>query len=349
MRGGFITIAEYGEFALIAAIAKALPAGTDLLVGVGDDAAVVRAPDRRVVATTDMLIEGRHFRREWSAARDIGGKAAARNLADIAAMGARPTALLVSFAGPGELEVSWVLELVAGIVQESSSAGAAVAGGDTSSADVVMLAVTALGDLDGREPVTRAGARPGDVVAVTGSLGSAAAGLALLSAGLSQSETDLEPLIRAHRRPTPPYDAGPEAASLGATAMIDVSDGLVADLGHVASASGVQIELRASAIATEPVAPQRLLARAAAVLDDASLRRWVLTGGDDHALAATFPPQVVLPARWTIIGRVSAGNGILVDGSRWNQPGGWEHFLAKLPLVFEQILNVTRGTPICLI
>lgn len=327
-RGGFITIAEYGEFALIAAIGNALPASADLIVGVGDDAAVVRAPDGRVVATTDMLIEGRHFRREWSAARDIGAKAAARNLADVAAMGARPTALLVSFAGPGELQVSWVLELVAGITQESSAAGAAVAGGDTSSADVVMLALTALGDLEGRRPVTRSGARAGDVVAVTGSLGGAAAGLALLSAGLANQDPGLEPLIRAHRRPNPPYDAGPQAAELGATAMIDISDGLIADLGHVASASGVLIELQTSAIAAEPVAPRRLLARAAAVLDGASPQQWVLTGGDDHALAATFPPGTALPAGWTIIGRVSAGNGILVDGTRWNEPGGWEHFLA---------------------
>jgi thiamine-monophosphate kinase len=305
-----------------------LPASADLTVGVGDDAAVVRARDGRVVATTDMLIEGRHFRREWSSARDIGGKAAARNLADVAAMGARPTALLVSFAGPGELEVSWVLELVAGIAQESSAAGAAVAGGDTSSADVVMIAVTALGDLEGREPVTRGGARAGDVVAVTGSLGAAAAGLALLSAGLALDDLDLEPLIRAHRRPRPPYDAGPQAADLGATAMIDISDGLIADLGHVASASGVQIQLQTSAIAAEPVAPQRLLAQAAAVLDGANPQQWVLTGGDDHALAATFPPDTALPARWTIIGRVSEGNGIVVDGSRWNEAGGWEHFLA---------------------
>ncbi|HEX9526684.1 MAG TPA: thiamine-phosphate kinase [Streptosporangiaceae bacterium] len=321
-------IAEYGEFALIAAIGKALPDSADLIVGVGDDAAVVRAPDGRVVATTDMLIEGRHFRREWSAARDIGAKAAARNLADIAAMGARPTALLVSFAGPGELEVSWVLELVAGITQESSAAGAAVAGGDTSSADVVMLAVTALGDLEGRQPVTRGGARAGDVVAVTGSLGGAAAGLALLTAGLTQDDPGLEPLIRAHRRPTPPYAAGRQAADLGATAMIDISDGLIADLGHVSSASGVQIELRTKAITAEPVAPQRLLARAAAVLDGANPQKWVLAGGDDHALAATFPPDAALPAGWTIIGQASTGNGILVDGSRWNDAGGWEHFLA---------------------
>src|SRR5215467_4940254 len=145
-----ITIAELGEFGLIKAIGEVFAAaaadgtsagrgtGAGLVLGIGDDAAVVRAPDGRVVATTDMLIEGTHFRREWSGARDIGGKAAARNLADIAAMGARPTALLVSFAGPGETEVRWVLDLMAGIQQESSAAGAVVAGGDTSSAGVVM-------------------------------------------------------------------------------------------------------------------------------------------------------------------------------------------------------------------
>jgi thiamine-monophosphate kinase len=275
-----------------------------------------------------MLIEGRHFLREWSAPRDIGGKAAARNLADIAAMGARPTALLVSFAGPGDLEVSWVLELVTGIGDEASLAGAAVAGGDTSSADVVMLSVTALGDLAGAAPVTRSGARQGDVVAVTGRLGSAAAGLALLRAGVGADDPGLESLIAAHRKPEPPYPAGPEAAALGATAMIDVSDGLIADIGHIASASGVQIELLTGAIANEPVARRPVLAHAAEILgSDTDWRRWVLTGGDDHALVATFPPGLVLPQRWTVIGRATQGRGILVDGRRWLEAGGWEHFL----------------------
>ena len=323
----FITIAEYGEFALIAAIERALPRHAGLIVGIGDDAAVVQAPDGRVVAAADMLIEGRHFLREWSAPRDIGGKAAARNLADIAAMGARPTALLVSFAGPGDLEVSWVLEVVTGIGDEASAAGAAVAGGDTSSADVVMLAVTALGDLAGTSPVTRSGARPGDVVAVTGTLGSAAAGLALLRAGVEPADTRLESLIAAHRRPAPPYSAGPEAAALGATAMIDISDGLIADVGHIASASGVQIELQVGSIATEPVARRSALAHAAEVLGgDADWQRWVLTGGDDHALVATFPPGLRLPGRWSVIGRSTEGHGVVVDGRRWPDAGGWEHF-----------------------
>jgi len=326
-REAFITIAEFGEFALIAAIEKVLPDNPGLIVGIGDDAAVLRAPDGRVVATADMLIEGRHFRREWSAARDIGGKAAARNLADIAAMGARPTALLVSFAGPGHLEVGWVLELVAGIADEAATAGAVVAGGDTSSADVIMLAVTALGDLAGSRPVTRGGALAGDVVAVKGTLGSAAAGLALLRAGIAPADPELDTLIAAHRRPRPDYSAGPEAAQAGATAMIDVSDGLIADLGHVASASGVQIDVETSAIAAEPVTMQRALARAAELLaGGADWRRWVLAGGDDHAFVATFPSGLTLPAGWTVIGRAREGHGILVDGRRWNDAGGWEHF-----------------------
>ncbi|MDR2985399.1 MAG: thiamine-phosphate kinase [Nocardiopsaceae bacterium] len=348
-REAFITIGEYGEFALIAAIQKALPGDEGLIVGIGDDAAVVRAPDSRVVATTDMLVEGRHFRREWSSPRDIGAKAAARNLADIAAMGARPTALLVSFAGPGDLEVSWVLDVATGIGDEASAAGAVVAGGDTSSANLVILALTALGDLAGTSPVTRSGARPGDLVAVTGTLGSAAAGLALLGAGLGAGDPggapadrtgqapadprtapdpELESLIAAHRRPSPPYSAGPDAAALGATAMIDISDGLIADVGHIASASGVKVELQADAIADEPVARRQALAHAAEVLGgDADWRRWVLTGGEDHALVATFPSSLSAPGTWTVIGRVTRGHGVVVDGRRWPGAGGWEHFV----------------------
>jgi len=313
-----------------------------VIIGIGDDAAVLSAADGRVVATTDMLIEGRHFRREWSPAGDIGRKAAARNLADIAAMGATPTALLVSFAGPGDLEVGWVLELADGIAGEAAAVGAGVAGGDTSSADVVTLAVTALGDLAGREPVTRRGARPGDVVALTGNVGAAAAGLALLNAGVTAPGPDLAALVAAHRRPEPPYDAGPEAATLGATSMIDISDGLIADLGHVADSSGVLIELTSSLVAAEPVARSGPLAFAAALAGGADWTQWALAGGDDHALAATFPASVTLPERWTRVGRVTSGHGVLVDGKRWDQPPGWEHFRAQLRIVANAILNVTR-------
>jgi thiamine-monophosphate kinase len=356
-----ITIAELGEFGLIAAVAAELRPGPGLVVGVGDDAAVLHAPDGRVVATTDLLIEGRHFRRDWSRAADIGHRAAARNLVDVAAMGAVPTALLVGFAGPGDTAVDWVLELVRGITREASTVGASVAGGDTSSADTVMLAVTALGNLAGLDPVTRGGARPGDVVAVAGTLGAAGAGLALLTAGAQvgtdpvldeptgadsallaslgadsadtdSADTDsvaddaLPELIVAYRRPHPPYDAGPQAAALGATSMIDISDGLIADLGHVADASGVQIGLWLGALAAEPVAPASALAAAASVLGERDWLRWVLVGGDDHALVATFGPGVALPDRWTVIGEVTRGRGVLVDGRPWSGPAGWDHF-----------------------
>ena len=310
---------------------------------------MLSAPDGRVVATTDMVIEGRHFRREWSGPGDVGRKAAARNLADVAAMGARPTAVLVAFAGPADLPVDWVLGMVDGIARECAVAGAAVAGGDTCSADVVTVAITALGDLAGRPPVTRSGARPGDVVAVTGSLGAAAAGLALLAAGLGGAGPEgaglggagpegagLGALVAAHRRPAPPYREGPRAAEFGATSMIDVSDGLVADLGHVAAASSVRIELSSDQVAAHDGAPVRSLEAAARLLAgpgrSASARpwlRWLLAGGDDHALAATFPSAAGAPAGWTMVGSVAQGSGVTVDGTEWDGAGGWEHFRAK--------------------
>jgi thiamine-monophosphate kinase len=191
----------------------------------------------------------------------------------------------------------------------------------------VLLATTGLGDLAGRAPVLRSGAAPGDLVAVAGPLGHAAAGLALLSAG----RTD-EPLVAAHQRPEPPYDAGPQAAGLGATAMIDISDGLLADLGHIAAASGVLIDLSSDGLGPG----DNLLAAARSLHLDLTERgstpehaqalAWVLSGGEDHALAATFPRRTALPPRWTVIGEVLAGQGVLVDGRPWAGPRGWDHF-----------------------
>jgi thiamine-monophosphate kinase len=324
-------VAALGEFGLIAALSGWLrcisPADPRPLVGIGDDAAVLAAPDGRVVASTDFLLEGRHFRRDWSSAHDIGRKAAARSLVDVAAMGAVPTGLLVALAAPGDLPVSWARDLAAGLAAECARAGASVVGGDTARASSVLLATTGLGDLAGRAPVLRSGAAPGDLIAVAGSLGRAAAGLALLSAGLTD-----DPLIAAHQRPAPPYDAGPEAAGLGARAMIDISDGLLADLGHIASASGVLIDLSSARLA-----PDEDLHAAARTLDLDRTERgstprssgalaWVLTGGEDHALAATFPRRTALPPRWTVIGEVLAGQGVLVDGRPWAGPVGWDHF-----------------------
>ena len=268
-----------------------------------------------MVASTDLLIENRHFRRDWSTANDIGHKAAARSLSDIAAMGALPTALLVGFAAPGSLELDWVDGLVAGLREECGEVGAAVVGGDVTAADTITLAVTALGDLQGRDPVTIGGARPGDVVAVAGRLGWAAAGFAVLGRGFRSPVS----VVTAHRRPEPPYAEGPRAAELGATAMTDISDGLVGDLGHVAEASGVRIDLRADLLDV----PAKLREVGAALNVDPLV--WVLTGGDDYALAATFPKDVDLPAAWRVVGSVTDGEGVRVDGRRW-PVGGHEHF-----------------------
>jgi thiamine-monophosphate kinase len=326
-------------------VSAGLPPNAKTLVGIGDDAAVLATPDGRVVATTDFLLEGRHFRRDWSSAADVGHKAAARSLADCAAMGAEPAALLVALAAPPELPVSWARELAEGLAAECARAGASVIGGDTARAGSVLLAVTGLGDLGGRKPVLRSGARPGDVVAVAGPLGHAAAGLALLTAGLTG-----DPLVREHLRPAPPYDAGPEAAVLGATALIDVSDGLLADLGHVADASGVQIRLVSGGLRPE----RELLAAARKISErtgspsrpaptttpaDALAQEWVLTGGEDHSLVATFPPGTRLPPRWRVIGEAGPyeadpgeagpGRGVVVDGQPRSGDPGWDHFASR--------------------
>ncbi len=234
------SVAGVGEFGLIDRVTARLSYGPTVLLGPGDDAAVVAAPDARVVASTDVLVEGRHFRRDWSGAYDIGRRAAAANLADVVAMGADPTALLVALCVPAGLSAGWVEELADGIGAEASGVGASVVGGDMSASPTLTIAVTALGDLAGRAPVSRAGARPGDLVALAGRTGYAAAGFTVLSRGFRTPRL----LVEAYRRPEVPYPAGPLAARLGATAMIDVSDGLLADLGHVAKASGVAIDVR---------------------------------------------------------------------------------------------------------
>jgi len=286
------------------------------VLGPGDDAAVLAAPDGRVVATTDLLVDARHFRRDWSTATDVGRKAAAQNLADVAAMGAAPTGLLLGLAVPPDLPVAWLEELADGMRAECEPLGARVLGGDVVRAEVLVLAVTAFGDLQGRAPVTRSGAKPGDVLAYTGRLGWAAAGLAVLGRGFRSPVG----VVAAHRRPEPPYAQGPRAAQLGATAMVDVSDGLVADLRHVALASGVGIELDTSRL--EVSAKLRDVGKALGV----EPMDWVLAGGDDHALAATFPGDKRPPAPWRVIGRVARGRGVVVDGAAYPGPAGWDHF-----------------------
>jgi len=310
------TVGELGEVGLIAAITERLTTSSAVLLGPGDDAAVIAAPDARVVASTDVLVEGRHFRRAWSEPADVGHRAAAANLADIAAMGAVPTALLVGLAVPAELPTAWVTALADGMHDECLAAGAVIVGGDVVRSDTLVISVTALGSLEGREAITRSGAVPGDLVAVAGRLGWAAAGLAVLSRGFRSPRI----LVDAHRRPAPLYAEGPRAAALGATAMTDVSDGLLADLGHVAVASGVCVEIASDAFHV----PQEFQDTARAL--NADPMDWLLAGGDDHALVATFPPDVDLPMAWSVVGRVVEGEGVVVDGQPYGGAGGWQSF-----------------------
>ena len=309
-------VGELGEFGLISRVTAGRAPAPSTLLGPGDDAAVVAAPDGRVVASTDVLVQGVHFRLDWSTPHQVGRKAVAANLADIAAMGAVATALVVGLGCPARTPVSTVDGFTAGMWEEAGQLGVDIVGGDVVTTEQVVLALTALGDLQGRVPVTRAGARPGNVLAVCGRLGWAAAGLAVLGRGFRSPAA----VIGAHRVPEPPYEAGPQAARAGATAMIDTSDGLLADTGHVAEASGVGIEVSSAAL---PV-PQRLIDIGSALGVDPM--HWVLTGGEDHALAATFPSDVVLPEGWAPIGRVRTGNGVVVDGLPYRGPGGWDHF-----------------------
>lgn len=320
------TLADLGESGLLAAMLPLLPAGPETLLGPGDDAAVVRAADGRVVATTDVLVEGRDFRRDWSSPQDVGWKASAQNLADVAAMGAAPTALLVGLVAPVDLPASWALGLAQGLAAACEGTGASVVGGDLSSGEQIVVSVTALGDLQGRPPVLRSGASPGQDVAVAGVLGHSAAGLAALTAwGPEAAELTSAPLVTAHRRPRPPYSLGVVSAQAGATAMLDVSDGLLRDAGRIAAASGVSIDLDDAALG---LFVDQLREAADALGVDPW--QWVLGGGEDHALLAVFT-RGTAPEGFTVIGRthpaVSAPwAAVMVEGHEPAYAPGWDHF-----------------------
>lgn len=310
---------ELGEFALIDLVRQQMGTNRQTLIGPGDDAAHMQTHDGTFVVSSDLLIEGRHFRRDWSSAGEIGRKAAAANLSDVNAMGGVATALTVALGLPAALPASWVIELAEGFEAECALVGAHVVGGDLTAADQIVIAVTAMGDA--AHPVRRDGAAPGDVVAYAGTLGLAGAGFAALSRGFRSPKAAVD----AHRRPHPPYAAGPQASDAGATAMIDVSDGLLADLGHLAVASGVVVDLQTDAFAI----PEAVSTVADALGTDAI--RFVLTGGDDYALVATFSAATELPAGWCRIGTVrdaGAGEepGVLVDGSPFDGPTGHRHW-----------------------
>lgn len=326
-------VSDLTEEQLLARVFPLLPEGKATTLGPGDDAAVVAAPDGQFVVSTDVLVEDRHFRTRWSDGYDVGRRAAAQNFADVAAMGARPTSLVVSLVVPGTTAVDWVTGLARGLADACRPVRAGVVGGDLSGGSALVVAVTVHGTLEWRPAVVRSGARPGDVVAHAGVRGRSAAGLALLDAGLARpGEERHADLVAGYLRPEPPLEAGPAAARAGATSMIDLSDGLLRDAGRVARASGVRLDLDPGAFAAD----REALAGAAEEVAEATgvpaaelVDRWVLGGGEDHGLLATFPTGTV-PSGWTVVGRVlepaSDGPPVTVGGRAPDVGPGWDHF-----------------------
>ncbi|MGB7361937.1 MAG: thiamine-phosphate kinase [Rhodococcus sp. (in: high G+C Gram-positive bacteria)] len=308
------TVADIGEFGLIERSVAGRSWPAEVQIGPGDDAAVVAAPGGSVVVTTDMLVQDRHFSLDWSSHHDIGRKAIAQNAADIAAMGARCTGFLVSMSCPSTTPVDDLDRLTEGLWDEAARAGATIVGGDVTGGSSLVLSITALGDLDDRAPVLRSGARVGDVLALSAATGRSAAGLALFLAGVD----DYPELLAAHRVPLPIYDDGPEAAVAGASSMCDVSDGVTGDAAHIATASGVGLDIVSGSMDISDFAD----AAAHLGVDPVG---WALGGGEDHAFLATFDPRDV-PYGWRVIGSVVDGSGVTVDGEVWEGPATWTSF-----------------------
>lgn len=318
-----------GEFELLARIRERLPQpGPQIALGSGDDAAI-SVPEGATATSVDALIDGVHFRREWSSLGQIGAKALAVALSDLAAMGAEPGEAYVVLGVPADLDEDGCMELLEGLMRMAVETGTTLAGGDVTRAPVLTLAVTVVGHAGSAESfVTRSGARAGDTLVVTGELGSAAAALLYLEQA-SASEIDPSPvwsisdaLLCMQLEPVPQLVAGQALAQAGATAMIDLSDGLGGDARHIATASGVGLRIEAGAL---PIAPGVAEVAEAAGRDPLQL---AATGGEDYELLAAIPKERLTAAKAAIekqsgvkltrIGEIVAGSGVeirLPDGA----------------------------------
>lgn len=330
-------VGELGESRVLQRILARLGAAPAATVGPGDDCAVIRGGSDFVV-TTDTMIEGPDFRLAWHSGFELGWKLAATNLSDVAAMGAVPTALTVALACPRDTPVELLEQVAAGLdaACRALAPGCGVVGGDLATAPVLTAAVTALGTLEGRAPVLRSGARPGDTIAYAGDLGLAGTGLALLFRDGADAAGDAHgralPLLwerapealAAQLAPAPPVPLGAAAARAGATAMLDVSDSLSIDAARIAAASDVDLELSGA----------RLMAAFGARGEERVTLETMLTGGEDHGLLATFPADVAAPHGFHTIGEVrtrARGTGaVLVDGETF-EPRGWDPYRVTLP------------------
>lgn len=331
------TIGDLGESGTLARVLRNLSAADAATLGPGDDCAALRVRGELVVSS-DTMIEGPDFKLVWHSGAELGWKLAATNLSDAAAMGARPIALTVSLAAPRETPVGLFEEIARGLdaACRELAPGCGVVGGDLGRAPVLTAAVTVLGDMEDRVPVLRSGARPGDVVAYAGDLGLSGLGLSLLfnagerparAAASEQAAAvarlrDRHPAeIAAQLAPVPPIALGARAARAGATAMLDVSDGLSLDAARIAEASGVVLELEASRLLDGFGEQRGVEVPLAAMLD----------GGEDHGLLATFPPSAELPVGFTRVGAVRSPDAIFASGSllldgELREPRGWDPY-----------------------
>jgi thiamine-monophosphate kinase len=316
-----LSLAELGEIESLRRTVKRLKPGTFAIVGSGDDAAVVGAKDSFLVST-DTLVQNHDFKLEWSTGFQLGFKAVASNLADIAAMGATPTVLVVAMVVPSSTKISWLEDFADGLQAacDQLAPGAAVVGGDLAAGEQMVIAVTVHGSLDGLQPVVRSGAKPGDLVAVCGSLGKAACGLALLQSGNDDLVRSYDDWVSAQLAPKPPIDQAVVANQAGATAMLDVSDGLATDLNRICQASNVTIEI----FSKDLLGFEAMLELPAQSLG-LDPKQWVLSGGEDHALLATFPAAAQIPKSFKVIGKVltQGAPALLLDGKAI-ETAGWD-------------------------
>lgn len=289
-------LSQLGEFGLIDRLERVLakagasPAAGAVSLGIGDDAALLQPPPgTEVVATIDAVIEEVHFRRDWSKPADVGWKSLAVNVSDLNGMGARPLAALVSIALPADLPPSWIENCYRGLAKCAAEYGCPLVGGDTVRAPRhLAISVTALGTVAESKAVLRSGAQPGDLLCVTGVLGSSAAGYELLSRKVRRRQEHAS-LLEAHRRPHPPRLAGAVLAEAGIpTAMLDLSDGLASDLQHLSHRSGVGVTVEADRL---PISDAVRRTTERLELDPTAL---ALHGGEDYELLFTIPPD-----RWT--------------------------------------------------
>ncbi|MHB8988420.1 MAG: thiamine-phosphate kinase [Desulfobulbia bacterium] len=324
-----------GERGIIARIRQAAGSSDDLVIGIGDDCAVYRTTQGRVsLVTTDTMVAGVHFDSAWHPPRELGRKAASVNISDIAAMGGLPRFALLSLALIPAFASQWLDAFMSGFLAVLAEHGVVLIGGDTvRSEQESVLSVTVLGEMAEAELLARKGARPGDVVLVSGFLGEAAAGLALCRMGLAH-DPGWQPLVGAHLDPVPQVTVGRVLAASGLVhAMQDLSDGLATDLAHICAESGVGAVVAADKI---PLSP--LLCKAAATCGQSPLD-WALAGGEDYQLLFTAGEQQEASLRALVrektgkelfvVGRIVEGQGVFLEEAgqcREISYRGYEHF-----------------------